>query len=222
MPPTSYYIVPICLKQPEIIYADKSLLLVNKPEFLLSVPGRAIENKDCLITRIQENFPSATMLHRLDLDTSGILVIPLQKNVHSHISRQFQERRVDKEYTAEVYGIMKKDQGSINFPIARDWENRPKQIICNERGKSALTHWEVIQRYPSLNKTRVKLKPITGRTHQLRIHLSEIGHPILGCDMYAHDEALKMSDRLMLHATYLSLTHPNSTKKIFGYCPPEF
>ena len=222
MPPTSYYIVPICLKQPEIIYADKSLLLVNKPEFLLSVPGRAIENKDCLITRIQENFPSATMLHRLDLDTSGILVIPLQKNVHSHISRQFQERRVDKEYTAEVYGIMKKDQGSINFPIARDWENRPKQIICNERGKSALTHWEVIQRYPSLNKTRVKLKPVTGRTHQLRIHLREIGHPILGCDMYAHDEALKKSDRLMLHATYLSFTHPSSTKKIFGYCPPEF
>ena len=222
MPSPSYYIVPVCLKQPEIIYADQSLLLVNKPEFLLSVPGRAIENKDCLITRLQEKFPSATVVHRLDLDTSGILVIPLQKTVHSHISRQFQERKVDKEYTAEVYGIMKENQGSINLPIARDWENRPKQIICHERGKAALTHWEVIQRFPSLNKTRVKLKPVTGRSHQLRIHLSEIGHPVLGCDMYAHTEALMKSDRLMLHATFLSFTHPTSTKKISGYCPPEF
>jgi len=218
----SYYIVPFCEKEPLKLYEDKHLLLVCKPEFLLSVPGRAEENKDCLITRLQTEHPSASIVHRLDLDTSGIMVVPLKKNAHSHISRQFQERQISKQYTAEVFGLLPEDSGSIELPIAKDWPNRPKQKIDFESGKSALTHWQVLKRFPEENKTRVLLKPVTGRTHQLRIHLSEIGHPILGCDMYAHEEALLRSPRLLLHATYISLMHPDSGKMLFGYCPPEF
>ena len=218
----SYYIVPVCLKEPVTLFYDKHLLLVSKPEFLLSVPGRAKENKDCLITRLQTKQPSASIVHRLDLDTSGIMVIPLEKTVHSHISRQFQERQITKHYTAEVFGLLHEDHGCIELPIAKDWPNRPKQKIDFETGKSALTHWQVLKRFPEENKTRVLLKPVTGRTHQLRIHLSEIGHPILGCDMYAHEEALARSPRLLLHATYLAFKHPVSEKQLFGYCPPEF
>lgn len=217
-----YYIVPFCAKEPITVYEDQYLLLVSKPEFLLSVPGRAKENQDCLIRRLQSAYPGATIVHRLDLDTSGIMVIPLEKKVHSHISKQFQERLVTKHYIAEVHGILADDKGCIELPIARDWPNRPKQKIDFKNGKSALTYWEILERFPNQNKTRVLLKPVTGRSHQLRIHLSEIGHPILGCDMYAHEEALARSPRLLLHACYLSFTHPISGKTIFGFCPPEF
>ncbi|MBV1871279.1 MAG: RNA pseudouridine synthase [Gammaproteobacteria bacterium] len=218
----SYYIVPVCLKEPDILYRDEHLLLVSKPEFLLSVPGRAIENKDCLITRLQTLHPSASIVHRLDLDTSGIMVVPLKKTAHSHISRQFQERQVTKHYTAEVFGLLRDNSGCIELPIGKDWPNRPKQKIDTDKGKASTTHWHVLQRFPDENKTRVLLKPVTGRTHQLRIHLSAIGHPILGCDMYAHEEALARSPRLLLHATFLTFTHPFSDKVLFGYCPPEF
>ncbi|MBL4606600.1 MAG: bifunctional tRNA pseudouridine(32) synthase/ribosomal large subunit pseudouridine synthase RluA [Pseudomonadales bacterium] len=217
-----YYIVPFCAKEPLTLYQDKHLLLVSKPEFLLSVPGRAPENKDCLITRLQREHPSASIVHRLDLDTSGIMIIPLEKSAHSHISRQFQERQITKHYTAEVFGLIDEDNGCIELPIAKDWPNRPKQKIDFEKGKSAVTHWQVLKRFPKENKTRLLLKPVTGRTHQLRIHLREIGHPILGCDMYAHKEALERSPRLLLHATYITFTHPISGKVLFGYCPPEF
>lgn len=222
MTSTSYYIVPTCFKEPTLLYQDPYLLLVNKPEFLLSVPGRAIENKDCLITRLQTRFPSASIVHRLDLDTSGIMVIPLTSAAHSDISRQFQERNIQKEYIAEVFGIVSADSGSIDLPINKDWPNRPKQKIDHDHGKTSLTHWRVLQRDLKQNKTRLLLMPHTGRTHQLRIHLSEIGHPILGCDMYAHAEALERSPRLLLHATSLQLTHPITQKKLSGFCPPEF
>ena len=218
----SYYIVPPCYKDIDILYQDEHLLLVHKPDLLLSVPGRAPENKDCLITRLQQQFPSASMVHRLDLDTSGIMVIPLSKTVHSHISRQFQERKVYKEYTAVIYGLPKMNRGEINFPIKCDWENRPKQIVDYGNGKQAQTFYKVLERIPELNQSRITLYPVTGRTHQLRLHLKAIKHPILGCDMYAHEKALGMAKRLMLHATRLEFEHPITGKTLRKLCPPEF
>jgi tRNA pseudouridine32 synthase/23S rRNA pseudouridine746 synthase len=214
------YLVPHSQEEIRILHEDEDLLLVRKPDLLLSVPGRHPANKDCLITRLQKTWSGASIVHRLDLDTSGIMVIPLNKETHSHISRQFQERKVTKSYIAVVYGNIEENTGSVDLPIAGDWPNKPKQKICYQSGKSALTRFSVIERHP--DRTRLLLEPETGRTHQLRIHMSEIGHPILGCDMYAHEEALGMADRLMLHATTLSFTHPSSGERLSGECLPDF
>ena len=214
------YLVPHSQEEIVILYEDADLLLVRKPDLLLSIPGRHPLNKDCLITRLQQRYPTASIVHRLDLDTSGIMVIPLNKPTHAHISRQFQDRKVEKSYHAVVYGVVRRDKGKVDLPIARDWANRPRQMICQERGKSALTHFEVLRREP--DRTRLLLKPVTGRSHQLRIHMRELGHPILGCDMYAHEAALAMADRLMLHATSLGFEHPTTGEWLQGESPPDF
>jgi tRNA pseudouridine32 synthase/23S rRNA pseudouridine746 synthase len=214
------YLVPHSQEEIIILYEDADLLLVRKPDLLLSIPGRHPLNKDCLITRLQRRYPTATIVHRLDLDTSGIMVIPLNKPTHAHISRQFQQRNVEKSYHAVVYGVVELDRGEIDLPIARDWDNRPRQMICHERGKAALTRYEVLAR--STDRTHLLLKPVTGRSHQLRIHLRELGHPILGCDMYAHETALAMAERLMLHATTLAFEHPSTGEWLQGECPPDF
>ena len=214
------YLVPHSQDEIAILHEDADLLLVRKPDLLLSVPGRHPLNKDCLITRLQQRYPTASMVHRLDLDTSGIMVIPLNKATHAHISRQFQQRRVEKSYHAVVYGVVKEDSGEVDLPIAVDWENRPRQIICHQRGKAALTRYEVLRRQS--DRTRLLLKPVTGRSHQLRIHMRELGHPILGCDMYAHDTALAMADRLLLHATRLAFEHPTTGAWLEGECPADF
>ena len=214
------YLVPHSQEEILILYEDTDLLLVRKPDLLLSIPGRHILNKDCLITRLQQRYPTASIVHRLDLDTSGIMVIPLNKPTHASISRQFQERVVHKSYHAIVYGVIEQDSGEISLAIATDWSNRPLQKICPETGKSALTRFEVLQR--AADRTRVLLKPVTGRSHQLRIHMRELGHPILGCDMYAHEAALAMAPRLMLHATTLAFTHPTTGQWLEGKCAPDF
>ena len=214
------YLVPHSQEEISILYEDDDLLLVRKPHLLLTIPGRHPLNKDCLITRLQQRYPSASIVHRLDLDTSGIMVIPLNKATHAHISRQFQERKVEKSYYAIVFGVVEQDRGEVDLPIAPDWSNRPRQKICSERGKQALTRFEVLQR--QTDRSRMLLKPVTGRSHQLRIHMRELGHPILGCDMYAHEEALQMSPRLLLHAATLAFTHPASGEWLSGECPPDF
>jgi tRNA pseudouridine32 synthase / 23S rRNA pseudouridine746 synthase len=214
------YIVPHSQEEILILHEDEHLLLVRKPDLLLSIPGRHPLNKDCLITRLQQNYPSATIVHRLDLDTSGIMVIPLQKTTHAHISRQFQERKVEKSYHAIVFGIVEQDEGEIELPIRCDWENRPLQMIDHEQGKHALTRYQVLERLE--DRTRLLLKPVTGRSHQLRIHMRELGHPILGCDMYAHEKALAMADRLLLHATTLGFEHPATGQWLEGNCAPDF
>ena len=214
------YLVPHSHEEIVILYEDADLLLVRKPDLLLSIPGRHPLNKDCLITRLRQRYPTASIVHRLDLDTSGIMVIPLNKPTHAHISRQFQQRKVQKSYHAVVYGVIEQDRGEVDLPIARDWTNRPRQMICQERGKAALTRFEVLQREP--DRTRLLLQPVTGRSHQLRIHMRELGHPILGCDMYAHEAALGMADRLMLHATTLAFEHPVTGEWLQGECPPDF
>jgi tRNA pseudouridine32 synthase/23S rRNA pseudouridine746 synthase len=217
---TPPYIVPHSQEPIRILYEDADLLLVRKPDLLLSIPGRHPLNKDCLITRLQRDYPTATIVHRLDLDTSGIMVIPLNKPTHADISRQFQAREVHKQYHAVVYGDVTEDTGVIDLPIACDWENRPRQMICHERGKQAITHYEVLER--AADRTRLLLKPVTGRSHQLRIHLRELGHPILGCDMYAHPAALAMAPRLMLHASRLGFRHPTSGQWLEHSCEPDF
>lgn len=214
------YLVPHSQEEIRILYEDAHLLLVRKPDLLLSIPGRHPLNKDSLISRLQVTYPTASIVHRLDLDTSGIMVIPLDKPTHAHISRQFQERRVKKSYIAVVYGVVADDEGEVDLPIACDWENRPLQMICHERGKCALTRYTVLERHE--DSTRLLLEPVTGRSHQLRIHMRELGHPILGCDMYAHPEALAMAKRLMLHATTLGFQHPSTGEWLEGECAPDF
>ena len=201
----------------EILYADEHLLFVHKPPLLLSIPGRHPANADCVISRLRRVYPSASIVHRLDLDTSGIMVIPLRREIHSHISRQFQARRVKKAYHAVVFGEVSPDEGEIDLPIAPDWSNRPRQKICQLKGK---TRYRVLDR--SAGRSRLLLSPETGRSHQLRIHLAEIGHPILGCDLYAHSEALAASHRLLLHASYLGFEHPADGRWIEKSCAPEF
>lgn len=214
------YLVPHSKEEIAILYEDSDLLLVRKPTLLLSIPGRHPLNKDCLITRLQQRYPTASIVHRLDLDTSGIMVIPLNKPTHAHISRQFQQREVRKTYYAMVYGVVEPDEGEVNLPITCDWERRPLQKICHERGRASLTYFEVLERHQ--DRCRLLLKPVTGRSHQLRIHMRELGHPILGCDMYAHDTALGMAERLMLHAATLEFTHPTTGQWLQGECPPDF
>lgn len=216
------YIVPVCEEEVEILYQDDHLLLINKPHLLLSMPGKHPQNKDSAITRLLKQFPSASLVHRLDLDTSGIMIIPLNKHVNAHISRQFQERAVEKTYTAVLYGHLQEERGLIDLPIAKDWQNRPLQKICYEKGKASLTHYTVVEREHDLYATRVIFKPVTGRSHQLRIHSREIGHPILGCDLYASDEAFHMAERLMLHATIIAFEHPVTHQRIEGYSEPPF
>jgi tRNA pseudouridine32 synthase/23S rRNA pseudouridine746 synthase len=214
------YLVPHSQEEIRILYEDAHLLLVRKPDLLLSIPGRHPQNKDSLITRLQVAYPDARIVHRLDLDTSGIMVIPLDKPTHAHISRQFQQRRVAKTYHALVYGRVERDEGEIDLPIACDWNNRPRQKICYQQGKAALTRYRVSDRLG--DRTRLTLSPVTGRSHQLRIHLRELGHPILGCDLYAHEAALAMAPRLMLHATRLGFEHPATGEWLERECPPDF
>jgi len=221
-PQADPFIVPVCHEQIEVLYQDQDLLLINKPGGLLTLSGKHPLNKDSVHFRLVKDFPSATMIHRLDFGTSGILVVALNKAVNGHIGKQFQARQVLKTYTAMLHGHLVDDHGCIDFPIAKDKPNFPLQKICDETGKKAVTTYDVIERLTQPFATRVVFKPLSGRTHQLRIHSSEIGHPILGCDLYATDEAFFMAKRLMLHATTIEFDHPATGKRMNGHCPCPF
>lgn len=216
------YIVPPCEKEIEILYQDDDLLLINKPDGLLSVPGRLPQNKDSVNTRLLKDFPEMGMAHRLDLDTSGMMIVPLNKPALAHVNKQFQDRKIHKTYTAVLYGQVEKDEGKIDLPLIFDWPNRPMQKVCQDCGKGALTLYKVLERNVEANTTRVLFTPITGRSHQLRIHSRELGHPILGCDMYATQEIHEMTDRLLLHATEITFTHPSTGEPLNWVCEPEF
>jgi len=206
----------------EFLFKDDDIAIVNKVPFFLSVPGRHPGNYDSVQSRIQKDYPESMCAHRLDLDTSGIMIVALHKDALRVLHRQFQERKTYKEYVAEVYGLVSEDRGSIDLPLIADWPNRPRQKVCYEDGKNALTHWSVTSRNHDLKTTRLLLNPITGRSHQLRLHMKEFKHPILGCDLYAHDAALAMSPRLLLHASKLSFTHPTTGEKMTIESAPEF
>lgn len=206
----------------EILFQDNDIIVINKEANLLSVPGRLPENFDSVESRIKRYFPNAMMAHRLDRDTSGIITVALHKEALKGMHRQFQDRLVSKQYIAIVDGIMIQEEGEIELPIRCDWPNRPRQMVCYEHGKDSLTQYSVVSRDLIGNSTRVLLTPITGRTHQLRIHMNEIGNPILGCNLYKNSESEGKSTRLLLHASQITFNHPISDVLITLNSTPEF
>ena len=194
------------------LYVDDQIIVVDKPANMLSVPGNTPEKQDCLISHVNKKFANARIVHRLDFCTSGLMVIGQNKEAHRELSRQFQERETKKIYIAKVYGNPEKVAGKINLPVRCDWERRPRQIVDHELGKRAETLWRVLGQYN--NYCRMKLTPVTGRTHQLRVHMQAIGHPILGDEFYAHKEAFSMAERLTLHAQELTFKHPSEKELV--------
>lgn len=191
----------------DLVYRDDYIAVVNKPSGLLSVPGNQPQYYDSAMSRVKEKYGFCEPAHRLDMATSGILLLALSKAADRELKRQFREREPKKYYQALVWGHVEQDHGVVELPLICDWENRPRQKICFERGKRAVTFYDVLQRYPN-NTTRVKLTPITGRSHQLRLHMLALGHPILGDKFYAHPQAKALSPRLCLHAESLQIQHP--------------
>ena len=191
----------------DLVYRDDYIAVVNKPSGLLSVPGNQPQYYDSAMSRVKEKYGFCEPAHRLDMATSGILLFALSKAADRKLKRQFREREPKKYYQALVWGHVEQDHGVVELPLICDWENRPRQKICFERGKRAVTFYDVLQRYPN-NTTRIKLTPITGRSHQLRLHMLALGHPILGDKFYAHPQAKALSPRLCLHAESLLIQHP--------------
>ena len=194
----------------DVIYRDERILVLNKPVGLLSVPGIGPEKRDCLAARAAAEFPGARIVHRLDRDTSGVIIMAFDAEAHAELSRQFHDREVSKTYLAIVDGLMKEDSGTVDMPMRKDMDpaNAPRQVIDHVEGRPAITHWWALERFQNPDRTRLRLQPVTGRSHQLRLHLKTIGHPILGDDLYAPERVLKLADRLMLHAHKLTITHP--------------
>ncbi|MDB5492017.1 MAG: yabO [Micavibrio sp.] len=191
-----------------VLYEDAEIVIVNKPSGLLHVPGKDPRLFDCLEYRARKVWPGISIIHRLDLDTSGVVVMGLNKKAHANVAMQFEKRTTQKVYIARVWGVMTDDKGHIDLPLCTDWERKPRQKVDFEKGRSAQTDWEVIEREG--NATRVRLFPRTGRTHQLRVHMLSLGHPILGDRFYAEGEALAAAPRLQLHAAELRFRHPVS------------
>ena len=216
------FVAPVCDEQIEILFQDDSILLINKPSGLLSLSGKNPLNKDSVHFRLVQQFPAATMVHRLDFGTSGIMLLALSKTVNANLTRQFQDRTVNKNYVAILDGCVEQDEGYIDAPIAKDRPNFPRLKICQSSGKRALSHYRVLERLNNPQRSRVLFTPQTGRTHQLRLHSREIGHPILGCDLYGSKQTLSMADRLLLHAQSLEFDHPVSTQRMQFTCNCPF
>jgi len=192
----------------DVLFADDALLVIDKPAGLLSVPGRGADKLDCVATRVQARWPDALVVHRLDMATSGLLLMARGAAAQRRLSAAFAGREVDKRYIAVVHGIVDDDSGSIALPLAADWPNRPRQIVDAEHGKPSTTRWQVLQRDATTQRTRLALEALTGRTHQLRVHLQAIGHPIVGDRLYAPAALAGAEPRLLLHANRLALAHP--------------
>lgn len=203
-----------------VLHQDEDILVLDKPSGLLSVPGRPLEHRDCLASRAQERFPSATVVHRLDLDTSGVIVMALHRKAHRHLGLQFERRKTKKSYVARVWGQVEGDDGRVDLPLTIDWPNRPKHIVDHDTGRPSQTDWQVIER--EAQATRMRLTPITGRSHQLRVHMLALGHPIIGDPLYAPDEAFHAAPRLQLHAESLTLHHPKDGELVTFTVPCPF
>lgn len=209
-PPTD----PVCY-----LYRDDNLLVMDKPTGLLSVPGRDPRLADSLAKRVQADYPEALVINRLDKDTSGIILMSRNRSAHAFISRQFEERRTSKTYQAIVWGHVADDEGEIDLPLASDLMRKPRHRVDYEHGKAAQTRFRVIERLPD-NRTRLQLHPLTGRTHQLRVHLLAIGHVIVGDALYAEGEALTCVDRLMLHSEETAFEYPQyHSARFHSPCP---
>ncbi|WP_240693152.1 RluA family pseudouridine synthase [Thiomicrorhabdus indica] len=205
-----------------ILFEDRSMIVVNKPSGLLSVPGRGEDKQHSMQTLLQQNCANEEIhvIHRLDMDTSGLMVFAKNKEAHRHLSRQFQERQTQKRYEAVCTGRLEIPQGECKLPIRCDWEFRPLQMVDFLYGKPSHTQWQLLQQ--AQNHFVVELTPITGRSHQLRLHMKMLGHPILGDNLYADNDTLNASTRLMLHAKMLGLTHPESLNWLSFNSPSHF
>lgn len=204
----------------DIVYQDDDIIAVNKPSGLLSNPGRSPAHSDSTWLRIREIFPDAQLVHRLDMSTSGLIVFGKHKAAECHLKAQFRERVTHKLYYARVWGNVEQDSGRIDLPLICDWPNRPKQKVCFEQGKPSVTDFEIIKR--EKKTTLVRLLPITGRSHQLRVHMLAREHPIVGDDFYAHTAARNYSPRLQLHAAELCILHPKTNEPMHLSAPCEF
>jgi tRNA pseudouridine32 synthase/23S rRNA pseudouridine746 synthase len=197
----------------EVVHADDAIVVLNKPSGLLTVPGRGPDKQDCLSKRVQARYPDALIVHRLDRDTSGLVAFARGLPAQRALNLAFEQRRVDKRYTAVVSGQLAVDAvdgawHEIDLPMLVDWPNRPKRTINFEEGQSALTRWRCVSVDATANTSRVELEPVTGRTHQLRVHMQAIGHPMVGDTLYAPPEVQAQADRLLLHSGLLSFPHP--------------
>lgn len=206
-----------------LIHRDDDFMVIHKPAGLLTVPGKTEDLQDCLINRLVKLEPKTLLIHRLDRDTSGILAFGLSKWGQKTISRQFQERQTDKTYQAVVAGTLK-GEGTIEVPVVYDPSRPPLHIADPAHNKPAITHWQAIEHFNIQGQpvTRVKLTPITGRSHQLRVHMQYLEHPIIGDTLYATPEQQQLSSRLCLHAERLSFYHPQTEQLVEFYCPAPF
>lgn len=206
----------------DVLWVDEHVVIVNKPSGLLSVPGRGEAFADCMAARVAARYPDTEIVHRLDMDTSGLLLFARGKDMQRRFSELFLKRQVDKRYVAIVDGVMTQLAGLIDLPLITDWPNRPRQKVDHELGKPSQTRFEVVSVDAAQGTTRVSLEPITGRSHQLRVHMLASGHPIVGDPLYAGEAAHNRVARLMLHAERLSLMHPVSGEQIDIHCRPAF
>lgn len=208
-----------------VLYVDEALLVLNKPDGLLSVPGRGEDKQDCLSSRAQQLYPDALVVHRLDMATSGVMIMARGALAQRVLNDAFANRSTQKRYIAVVDGHLPappQEWGVINLPILVDWPNRPLRIIDSENGKPSVTRWRVLSHNAIDNTTRVELEPITGRSHQLRVHLLAIGHAIVGDALYSCPRVQSMAKRLLLHAQTLEFNHPVSSQPMRFVCPPGF
>ena len=203
-------------------FADETLLVVEKPAGLLAVPGRGEAGSDCLAARVAARFADALVVHRLDMATSGLMLFARGAAAQRALSAAFAGRRVGKRYLAVVSGLVDGEAGTIDLPLAADWPNRPRQKVDRASGKPSLTHWRVLSRDPAAGQTRLELEPVTGRSHQLRVHLASFGHAIVGDALYAAPEVAAQSPRLLLHASELTLEHPGDGRRLAFDSPAPF
>ena len=204
----------------EILYQDEYIVAVNKPQALLSVPGLGPDKQDCLISRLVKVIPEAKVVHRLDCYTSGIMLFAIGIEMQRALSRIFHDRKIQKQYIAVVKQWFNENEGVIKFPMRCDIDNRPHQIVDYEHGKSAITFWQVLQRKDE--KVRLLLKPVTGRTHQLRVHCSAMGYPIIGDGLYGDGNDKIKQPRMLLHADNLLFEHPVTNKEMHIFAECEF
>lgn len=197
----------------QAVHEDADLLVLQKPAGLLCVPGRGPDKQDCLSARAQQHWPGALIVHRLDQATSGLVLMARHIDAQRRLSHAFAERQVHKRYQAVVWGLLAAQEGTwneINLPIAADWERRPLRVIDAAHGKPSLTRWRLLGHQPANGTSRIELEPVTGRTHQLRVHMAAVGHPILGDALYAPAEVQTLAPRLLLHASHLAFAHPST------------
>lgn len=206
----------------DICYQDEHLLVVNKPSGLLSVPGRGEDKQDCLISRVQQEFANALVVHRLDMSTSGLMVMALGKPMQAAISRLFEQRAVKKHYIALAEGRFQASFGEVDLPLITDWPNRPRQKVDYIDGKPSQTFYQVLDDDQNASVSRVKLTPITGRSHQLRVHMAALGHPLLGDELYAPAAVCALLPRLALHAASLAFVHPVTSQPLVVESPATF